>query len=107
MVKNTEYLFQSKEVNDLNSDVMFSSKTNEWETPQDLFDKLDQEFNFTLDPCATDENAKCDRYYTIKEDGLKQSWKGETVFCNPPYGRQIKDWVKKCYTESLGGGLLL
>lgn len=80
--------------------VMFSSKTNEWSTPQDFFDELNKEFNFTLDPCATPENAKCEKYYTKEDDGLKQDWSGETVFCNPPYGRAIKDWVKKCYEES-------
>lgn len=84
----------------MNTAVMFSSKTSEWETPQDFFDKLNEEFNFTLDPCATPQNAKCKKFYTIKEDGLKQNWQGETVFCNPPYGRAIKDWVRKCYEES-------
>jgi len=79
---------------------MFSSKTTEWETPQEFFDELNAEFNFTLDPCATPDNAKCKKYYTIKENGLKQNWGGETVFCNPPYGRAIKDWVKKCYEEA-------
>ncbi len=80
--------------------VMFSSKTDEWSTPQDFFDELNKEFDFTLDPCATPENAKCEKYYTKEDDGLKQDWSGETVFCNPPYGRAIKDWVKKCYEES-------
>lgn len=84
----------------MNTDVMFSSKSNEWSTPREFFNELDKEFNFTLVPCATEENAKCNKYYTIKEDGLKQDWGGETVFCNPPYGREIKDWVKKCYGES-------
>lgn len=84
----------------MNTAAMFSSTTNEWETPQDFFDKLNEEFNFTLDPCATPENAKCKKYYTVKEDGLKQDWQGETVFCNPPYGKAIKNWVKKCYEES-------
>ena len=84
----------------MNTAAMFSSTTNEWETPQDFFDKLNEEFNFTLDPCATPQNAKCKKFYTIKEDGLKQNWQGETVFCNPPYGRAIKDWVRKCYEES-------
>lgn len=81
------------------NDSLFSSKTEEWETPQDFFDMLDLCFCFTLDVCATDENAKCLRYFTKKEDGLLQSWKGETVWCNPPYGRKIKDWVKKASTE--------
>lgn len=84
----------------MNIDVMFSSATDLWATPQDFFDKLNDEFHFTLDPCATIENAKCKRFYTMAEDGLKQDWKGETVFCNPLYGRAIYDWVKKCYTES-------
>ena len=84
----------------MNTAVMFSSKIDEWSTPQDFFDELNKEFNFTLDPCATPENAKCEKYYTKEDDGLKQDWSGETVFCNPPYGRAIKDWVKKCYEES-------
>lgn len=83
--------------------VHFSSKTNEWSTPQDLFEKLNKEFLFTLDPCATPENAKCAKFYTAEDDGLKQSWDNERVFCNPPYGRQIKDWVKKA-SEVRGGG---
>lgn len=81
--------------------VMFSSETDLWSTPQDFYDELDKEFHFTLDPCATPENAKCKKYYTTKEDGLKQDWSKEAVFCNPPYGKAIKDWVKKCYEESL------
>jgi site-specific DNA-methyltransferase (adenine-specific) len=85
----------------MNTAVMFSSETDLWSTPQDFFDELDKEFNFTLDPCATSENAKCDKYYTVVENGLNQDWQGHTVFCNPPYGKVIKDWVKKCYEESL------
>ena len=79
---------------------MFSSKTNEGETPSGYFNTLNSEFNFTLDPCATSENTKCEKYFTEADDGLKQNWGGETVFCNPPYGRQINKWVKKCYEES-------
>ena len=85
----------------MNTKVMFSSHTDLWSTPQDFFDNLNKEFDFTLDPCATPQNAKCKKYYTIQEDGLLQNWGGEIVFCNPPYGRHIADWVKKCYTESL------
>ena len=80
---------------------MFSSQRSDWETPQDLFDKLNAEFNFTLDPCASADNAKCQKYFTQEQDGLKQNWQGETVFCNPPYGREIKKWVSKAYQESL------
>lgn len=79
----------------MNTEVMFSSKTDLWATPQEFFDKLDAEFNFTLDSCATSENAKCSKYYTVNEDGLKQDWGGEVVFVNPPYGREISKWVKK------------
>ena len=81
--------------------VLFSSANDVWATPQNLFDELDQEFNFTLDPCALPDNAKCAKYYTPAEDGLAQSWGGgEQVFCNPPYGRKIYDWVRKAYNES-------
>jgi site-specific DNA-methyltransferase (adenine-specific) len=79
---------------------MFSSQTDLWSTPQEFFNILNEEFEFTLDPCATSDNAKCKKYYTINENGLEQDWQGETVFCNPPYGRAIKDWVRKCYEES-------
>lgn len=91
----------------MNNDLMFSSKTCEWYTPQDFFDKLDEEFKFNLDPCATDENRKCDKYFTKAVDGLKQSWQGYRVYVNPPYGRTIGDWVKKSYEESRGGGCLV
>ena len=66
------------------SESLYSSKTDMWETPQDLFDDLDREFHFDLDVCATQENAKCKRYYTPEQDGLIQPWKG-TCWCNPPY----------------------
>ena len=81
------------------NDVLFSSKETEWETPQDFFDALDAEFRFTLDPCASVTNHKCDKYFTKDENGLLQDWSGETVFCNPPYGKDIRHWVEKCYLE--------
>ena len=80
--------------------VMFSSKTAEWTTPQAFYDRLNQEFNFTLDPCCTDETATCSTYYTEADDGLTQPWAGHSVFMNPPYGRSIKDWIRKAYEES-------
>ena len=83
----------------INSGLM-SSKSNEWYTPRYLFEKLDREFGFDLDPCCTKESAKCEKFYTKKDDGLVQDWLGHTVFVNPPYGREIKKWVKKCYDES-------
>ncbi len=79
---------------------MFSSKSSEWETPQKLYNMLNSMFNFTLDPCASPENSKCRKYFTKEEDGLNNTWKGHTVFMNPPYGRDIKKWIKKAYEES-------
>lgn len=78
----------------INKKLMFSSENETWSTPQDFFNSLNNEFNFTLDPCCSIETAKCSKFYTEKEDGLIQDWQGETVFCNPPYGKKIKDWVK-------------
>lgn len=77
--------------------VHFSSKTPEWPTPQAFFDGLDKEFGFTLDPCATNENHKCEKYFTESENGLTQSWANECVFMNPPYGRGIADWMRKAF----------
>jgi phage N-6-adenine-methyltransferase len=84
----------------MNNELMFSRKEDTWETPQDFYDRLNAEFGFTLDPSCSKETAKCRKFYTVAEDGLKQSWEGETVYCNPPYGRAIADWVKKAYEES-------
>ena len=84
---------------------LFTSNTNEWATPIKFFEDLNKEFNFTLDPCATDENAKCRKYFTEKENGLIQDWHGEVVFCNPPYGRELPQWVKKCYEEHIKHGI--
>lgn len=85
---------------------MFSSSTDEWETPKDLFDRLNDEFRFTLDVCATAENAKCSRYFTKEQDGLLHDWTGETVWCNPPYGKGMDAWCRKCYEHFIGGGVL-
>ena len=81
---------------------MFSSDDMTWETPQNLFNKLNDEFHFTLDVCALPNTAKCKEYYTPEIDGLKQEWKG-VCWMNPPYGRQIGIWLKKAYEESLKG----
>lgn len=77
-----------------------SSKTDDWATPQDFYDKLNKEFHFTLDPCADEHNHKCDFYYTKEQDGLSKDWGGYTVFCNPPYGKEIGRWVKYSYEQS-------
>lgn len=81
---------------------MMSSATDQWATPQELFDDLDSIYHFTLDVCASDWNAKCDRYFDEEQNGLAQEWVG-TCWMNPPYGRTIKEWVKKAY-ESAGNG---
>ena len=86
----------------MNTDLMFSSDDMTWETPQNLFNKLNDEFHFTLDVCALPQTAKCKEYYTPEIDGLKQEWEG-ICWMNPPYGRQIGIWLKKAYEESLKG----
>lgn len=78
----------------MNTELMFSSKTDLWETPQELFDKYDAIYRFETDVCALPENAKCKRFFTPEMDGLKQEWTG-VCWCNPPYGRQIGKWVEK------------
>ena len=79
--------------------VLFSSRSDEWETPIDIFNKLDAEFHFDLDPCSTDSNHKCDKYFTKEINGLSKNWGGRRVFCNPPYSN-ISEWVEKAYRES-------
>jgi len=86
---------------------LYSSASEEWPTPQSFFAALDREFNFTLDPCATTENAKCPVYFTKAVDGLAQDWGRHTVFCNPPYGRSMQMWTRKCYEASRQGALVV
>lgn len=86
----------------MNTEIMFSSKTDLWETPQEFFNKLNDEFHFTLDVCAIPDNAKCEVYYTPQQDGLSQIWNG-VCWCNPPYGRGIANWVRRAVSESLKG----
>ena len=90
----------------MNTELMFSSKDMTWETPQDFFDRLNDEFHFTLDVCATHETAKCKYYYTPEQDGLKQQWSG-VCWMNPPYGREIGQWLEKAYKESLNGNTIV
>lgn len=82
--------------------VHYSSSTGNWSTPQDLFDDLDREFGFTVDACATSENAKCEEFFSPEQDGLRQEWRG-VVWMNPPYGRDIKRWVAKAYVTAWFG----
>ena len=85
------------------NDALFSSNRDDWETPKDLFNSLNDEFHFTLDAASSDENALCVKHYTLKEDGLSQSWMGETVYCNPPYGRDVGKWLAKASDETKNG----
>jgi len=85
---------------------LFKSGTGEWETPQDLFDRLNAEFHFDVDVCALPSNAKCPRFYSPVEDGLKQHWTG-VCWMNPPYGREIGRWLRKAYESSLAGATVV
>lgn len=88
---------------------LFSTDSNEWITPQWLYDLLDEEFDFELDPAATDDNAMCDRYYTVEEDGLQCPWAPNTVYVNPPYSpwQTALKWVEKAYKESQLGATVV
>ena len=86
---------------------LYSSRTEEWPTPKALFAALNREFGFTLDPCATRANAACSRYFTKVDDGLAQDWGVHTVFCNPPYGRQIAAWAEKCFCAAQAGATVV
>ena len=85
----------------------YNGNGREWETPPDLFEGLDREFHFTLDPCATPANAKCSRYFTEADDGLAQDWGTETVFMNPPYGREVYVWTAKAKAAAVAGALVV
>jgi len=82
------------------------SETPEWETPQWLFDILNKEFHFDLDVCASEKNHKCKKYFSKQDDGLKQKWQG-SCWMNPPYGREIKEWMSKARSESGNGALII
>ncbi len=112
---------------------MFSSSSDEWATPQKFYDNLNKEFNFTLDPCCTANNHKCEKYFTVEDNGLLQDWSNEVVFMNPPYSKPEQpckpnctkkkclkrgyhndtykagqeDWIKKAYEESQKGAIVV
>lgn len=90
----------------MKTDVLFSSRSDLWETPKELFDELNSEFHFDLDACALPENAKCPRYYSPDQDGLLQPWDG-AVWCNPPYGRDVGRWVQKAARSALSGATVV
>lgn len=82
------------------------AETHVWETPQATFDALDREFGFEVDVCALAENAKCARFFTPETDGLAQEWTG-TLWMNPPYGREIREWMKKAYESARAGATVV
>ena len=84
------------------NDSLYSSEKMDWETPDYLFLGLDFEFGFTLDVAATPKNAKCSRYYTREDDGLVQPWEG-VCWMNPPYGREVGNWMRKACEEAQRG----
>jgi site-specific DNA-methyltransferase (adenine-specific) len=83
------------------NDCAFSSEKDDWTTPRDLFEELDAEFHFTVDLCASVENALCEKFYTAENSCLDADFSGERVFCNPPYGSKTGVFVEKC--ANLGG----
>jgi site-specific DNA-methyltransferase (adenine-specific) len=85
----------------------FTNQDPTWETPQWLFDLISEEFGFTLDVCSNHENAKCEKHFTVDDNGLAQSWSEHTCWMNPPYGRDVRKWCKKAYEESIGGALVV
>lgn len=97
---------------------LFSSDRTDWATPEGLFSRLDKQFAFELDACASHDNAKCEAYFTEQDDGLDQCWIAPdsfsskassefrdflSVWCNPPWGRKVGDWVEKGFKESREG----
>ena len=85
---------------------LMSSNSDRWETPQKLFDELNQKYNFEIDVCALPENAKCENYFSPEVDGLKQDWTG-VCWMNPPYGREIGKWMKKALESSRNGATVV
>jgi site-specific DNA-methyltransferase (adenine-specific) len=89
------------------ANIRTSSQKMDWATPQEWFDYMDLEFDFTLDPCADSHNAKCRKFFTAEHDGLSKSWADERVFMNPPYGRALAEWMRKAYEEARDYGALV
>jgi phage N-6-adenine-methyltransferase len=88
-------------------EVLFATGgSTEWETPQDFFNIINQVYKFDIDVCATRENTKCKKYFTPELDGLAQDWIG-TIWCNPPYGREVEKWVQKAHESHKQGAVIV
>lgn len=85
----------------------YNGRGRDWETPPEVFDPLNREFAFTLDPCATEKTAKCELFYTEAQDGLAQDWGQHRVFMNPPYGREVYAWTHKARLSAEAGALVV
>jgi len=90
----------------MNNQLMFSSKNQAWDTPQEFFDKQNARFGFTLDVAASIESAKCEKYFTESDNGLEQKWSGR-CWMNSPYGRPLGTWVKKAWSEAADGNAMI
>lgn len=88
------------------ANVHFSSATDQWATPQDVFDALNREFRFETDVCASANNAKCATFFTKSDDGLRQEWKG-VCWMNPPYGRELGEWMRKAFRSAMSGATVV
>ena len=86
--------------------MQFRHKSDEWETPPEMFAELDKEFHFATDVAALPDNAKCDHFYTPGEDGLAQTWQG-ICWMNPPYGLALRQWVKKAKESAEAGATVV
>ena len=96
-----------KKIGRVRNDGRWHSRGSDWATPQELYNTLNNEFHFTLDVCASDWNAKHINYFNEEINGLKQSWKGNVCWMNPPYGKVLNDWMKKAYEESKNGATVV
>lgn len=83
--------------------------TDDWRTPRDFFEKLHREFGFVLDAAASPQNAMLPRYWTREDNALAQDWVGVggAVWCNPPYGRDVLDWLAKAFHAAQGGSTVV
>ncbi len=84
----------------------FQSLKQDWETPENIFVPLNDEFQFNLDVCANEKNHKCHVYFSEQNNGLEKFWGDNICWMNPPFGKQGK-WVKKAYEESLRGATVV
>lgn len=87
---------------------LFTSQKDDWETPKDFFEKLDKHFNFEWDLAASNNNSKCSKFFTKENSALKEDWGGLNgwLWCNPPYGKELRHWVKKA-SESRANVVML